>query len=114
IRTAIPKAIFLLAPINLFYVLLNWYIAFFLSLPFWIFGLIILFGLDVWESWFMIVINQFLNFGANIFLILIVVAMMHRAATMEDDLGPPDDFGNDQIEAPVQKPPPDLQKRSRR
>jgi hypothetical protein len=104
-KTAIPKAIFLLGPINLFYVLFNWYLAFFLSLPFWIFGLILLFGLDVWESWFMIVINQFLNFGANILLILIVVSMMHRAATMEDDMAPPDDFGNGQIEAPAQKEP---------
>jgi hypothetical protein len=53
----------------------------------------------------MIVINQFLNFGANILLILIVVSMMHRAATMEDDMAPPDDFGNGQIEAPAQKEP---------
>jgi hypothetical protein len=109
-KTAIPKAIFMLAPINLFYVLLNWYIASFLSLPFWIFGLILLFGLDVWESWFMIVINWFLNIGANILLILIIVSMMHGMASKEDEGAFPDNFGNGQFEAPVQKPPSKMRK----
>jgi hypothetical protein len=103
-KTAIPKAMFMLAPINLFYVLFNWYIASFMSLPFWIFGLILLFGLDVWESWFMIVVNWFLNIGANILLLLIVVSMIHGVATKEVKEAP-DDFDNGQFDVPAQKAP---------
>jgi hypothetical protein len=84
IRTAIPKAIFLLAPINLCLVLFSFYIGSFMSLPFWIFGLILLFDLDVWESWFMIVINWFLNSGLVFLLGFIIVAMMHGAWIEKD------------------------------
>jgi hypothetical protein len=114
VRTAIPKAFFLLAPINAFYAFFQWYIGFFAAAPFWIFGLMFLFELDVWESWFIIVINWFLNVGANLLIGLMVLAMLFHAVTLDKEPPPADDFGNGQIEAPAEKPPPDIQKRPRR
>lgn len=101
IRTAVPKAFFLLAPINLFLVLFGFYIGFFMGLPFWIFGLIFLFELDVWESWFMIIINCFLNVGAVILSILIIVAMWH-GASMEREKDSPDKLDDEPIGAAIQ------------
>jgi hypothetical protein len=115
VRTAIPKAIFLLAPINAFYALFQWYIGFFAAAPFWIFGLMFLFELDIWESWFMVVINWFLNVGANVLTVLIVIAMLH-GAEMERDKASPDKLDDDQIGAAfqIQKDPPKGNQRLRR
>jgi len=62
----------------------------------------------------MIFINWFLNIGANILLILIVISMMHGMASKEDEGAFPDDFGNGQFEAPVQKPPSKMRKELKR
>ena len=115
VRTAIPKAIFLLAPINAFYALFQWYIGFFAAAPFWIFGLMFLFELDIWESWFMVVINWFLNVGANVLTVLIVIAMLH-GAQMERDKSSPDPLDDDPIGAAfqMQKDPPKGNQRLRR
>jgi hypothetical protein len=113
--TAIPKALFLLAPINFIYALLPGFFAFALSLPFWIGGLILLFGLDLWEAKFLIVINWFLNKGAGILIFLIVISMMHGIEKAKEK-DSPDDVGDDdgQIVAPIQKAPPNLKMRLRR
>ena len=115
VRTAIPKAFFLLAPINAFYAMFQWYIGFFMAAPIWIFGLIFLFELDVWESWFMVVINWFLNVGANVLTVLIVVAMIH-GAKMDKDKESIEKLDDDPINAAfeMQKAPPKENQRLRR
>jgi hypothetical protein len=115
IRTAIPKAFFLLAPINAFYALFQWYIGFFAAAPFWIFGLMLLFELDIWESWFMVVINWFLNVGANVLTVLIVIAMLH-GAEMEREKADSNPLDDDPVGAAfqMQKAPPKENQRMRR
>jgi hypothetical protein len=82
--TAIAKSFFLLAPINFLYLLpleglgfLRW----FLVLPIWTFGLMALFGLDLWEARFLISINWLLNLGGIFVLFMAVTSFMeHRRA----------------------------------
>jgi hypothetical protein len=111
--TAIPKAIFLLAPINFIYAVVPiGMAAFFFALPFWIVGLILLYGLDVWEAKFIIVINWLLGKGAGMLILLIVVAMIHGATMDKDkDKNSPDSGDDDPMGAPFQKDPPKLRLR---
>jgi hypothetical protein len=113
IRTAIPKALFLLAPINFIGIICPWYVSMFFTPLFWIFGLIILFGLDLWETFFLMIINWFLSLGAKVLVFLIVVAMIH-GAQMDKEKSSPDDPGDDQMGAPFQKDPPKTKLRLRR
>ena len=73
------------------------------------------FELDIWESWFMVVINWFLNVGANVLTVLIVIAMLH-GAEMERDKASPDKLDDDPIGAAfqMQKDPPMGNQRLRR
>lgn len=112
-RTAIPKAFFLLAPINFISAAFPWFVSMFATLPFWIFGLILLFGLDVWETIFLMVVNWFLGTGAKILIGLIVLAMLFRAATMDMEEPPADDGGDEHIEAPIKNPPPNVRRLGR-
>ena len=105
--TAIPKALFLLAPINFIYVVLPGMVSFFVALPFWIAGLILLYGLDVWEAKFIIVINWLLGKGAGILIFLMVLALMY-GATMDKDKGSLDDSGDDPMAVPAQRDMPKM------
>jgi hypothetical protein len=105
---AIPKALFLLAPINFIYVVLPGMISFFVALPFWIAGLILLYGLDVWEAKFIIVINWLLGKGAGILILLMVGAFIYGQMNKDLDKGSPDDSGDDQMAVPAQRDMPKL------
>jgi hypothetical protein len=111
-RWAIPKGLFLLAPICLINVIFSWRLGLLLSIPFWIGGLMLLFGLDVWEAKFMILINVALATVAKILIFLIVIAMLH-GAEMEREKESPDDSGDDALVVP-QKDPPKTKLRLRR
>jgi hypothetical protein len=111
--TAIPKAIYLLIPINFIYVVFPGMVAFLFALPFWIAGLILLFGLDVWEAKFIIVINWLLGKGAGMLIFLIVIAMLH-GAQMDKEKDSSNDPGDDQMGAPFQKDPSKTKLRLRR
>jgi hypothetical protein len=88
--TAIPKSLFLLAPINLLYLLPLagiGFIRFFLVLPIWTIGLMTLFRLDLWEARFLIFINWLLNQGAFFVLFMMFTAMMQAGKLdLERDL----------------------------
>jgi len=116
LRTAIPKAFFLLAPINFLVIVCPWYVHMFFTPLFWIFGLIILFGLDLWETFFLMTINWILSYGAKVLVILMVVALIFGQISKDlgKDKASPDDPGDDQMAAPVQKDPPKLPSRLRR
>jgi hypothetical protein len=101
--TAIPKAFFLLAPMNLIGVVLNLYLGVFVNFSFLVFGLIVLFELDVWEAKFMIIIYMFLAIGAKLLIVLLVISMIH-GAQMEMDKNSPDDMDG-QFDVPAQKAP---------
>jgi predicted Zn finger-like uncharacterized protein len=113
VRTAIPKAFFLLAPINFIGIVFPWYVSLFFTPPFWIIGLIVLYGLDLWETFFLMTINWFLSLGAKVLVVLIVIAMLH-GAQMEKDKLAPDELEDQQIGAPFPKDPPKSNQRLRR
>jgi hypothetical protein len=69
--TAIPKAIFLLIIVNS--VSLIPFAGGFLTLPIWIIGLMGFFGLDIWETRMLIVINWLLNLLAKALLFFIIL-----------------------------------------
>jgi hypothetical protein len=68
-RTAIPKTLFLLLVINLMNVLLPWYIAMMPALAAFLFGFIVLFGLDLWEASFLSFVNGTLNQWIAIYIL---------------------------------------------
>ena len=105
---AIPKALFLLAPINFIYVVLPGMISFFVALPFWIAGLILLYGLDVWEAKFIIIINWLLGKGAGILIVLMVGAFIYGQMSKDLDKGSADDPTDDQTVVPAQRDMPKL------
>ncbi len=113
VRTAIPKAFFLLAPINFIGIVFPWYVSLFFTPPFWIIGLMVLYGLDLWETFFLMTINWFLSLGAKVLVVLIVIAMLH-GAQMEKDKLAPDELEDQQIGVPFQKDPPKSNQRLRR
>jgi hypothetical protein len=89
--TAIPKAFFLVAPINVLYLLPLegiGFIRFFLVLPIWVIGLMMLFGLDLWEARFLIFINWFLNQGAFFVLFMIFTSIVMHGGAKLDELEP--------------------------
>ncbi len=110
-RLAIPKALFLLAPVNLINVLLFGWVGFIFTLPVLVIGVILLFGLDPWEAKFVVIINWILTRGA-LFLTNLIAALIIRGPVNIDKVrNSPDDFGDEQMEAPMQKAPPNLKGR---
>jgi hypothetical protein len=115
VRTAIPKAFFLLAPINFIGIVFPWYVSLFFTPPFWIIGLMVLYGLDLWETFFLMTINWFLSLGAKVLVVLIVIAMLHGAQMEKENLAPDElELDDQQIGAPFQKDPPKSTQRLRR
>jgi hypothetical protein len=112
VKTAIPKALFLLAPVNFINVLLFGWAGFFLTLPVMVIGFIILFGLDLWEARFVVLINWILIRGA-LFLINLTAALIIRGPAMpQNDFK--HDFDDQRLQAPGQKAPRDPQQWLRR
>ncbi len=71
-RVVIPKAVGLLLLVNMIGMLpMGSYIA----APFWLFGLMFLFGLDLWETRILMVVNWALNFGAKIVVFAMIFAI---------------------------------------
>jgi hypothetical protein len=100
---AIPKAIFLLAPINLLCILtlkLSIFFGFFLLLPVWAFGLMWLYHLDFWEARFLIFINSLLNRGASFLLLLAITSMLQRDLPLDFDEGLPANARELMVETP--------------
>jgi hypothetical protein len=108
VHTAIPKAAALLLVINLINVLP---FGAFLAFPVWLVGLMRLFGLDLWESRFLVAINWILNALAKTFLLGVVLAVLthpkshrdladqprqpHGASAQEDDLDAIEEMGGE-------------------
>lgn len=75
VHTAIIKSVCLLVAVNIIGMLR---FGAFLVFPVWLFGLMYLFGLDLWECRFLIFINWFLNSAVKFFLLAMLVAfLMH-------------------------------------
>lgn len=88
VHIVVPKALVLLLVINLISLLpLGGYIA----LPFWLFGLMFLFKLDLWETRFLFGINWALNLVVRIFLVAAILSgAQHAGPDLDDeDDGPP-------------------------
>src|SRR5262249_55403702 len=67
VRVVIPKSMILILIINL--VLMEPYgIGRFLTAPIWLFGLMILFRIELWETRFLMLMNWLLNIGAKMLI----------------------------------------------
>lgn len=75
-RVVIPKAVGLLLLVNMIGLLP---MGSYLALPFWLFGLMFLFNLDLWETRILMVVNWALNFGARMLVFLIIFAIFTHA-----------------------------------
>lgn len=84
VHTAIPKAVGLLLLVNLVGLIPY---GGFLTILVWLFGLMWLFHLDLWESRLLFVINAFMNFWANMFVLGVIVAAAMRAGGGGDSDG---------------------------
>jgi hypothetical protein len=81
VHVVIPKALALLLVVNLVGLLpMGGYLA----LPFWLFGLMYLFSLDLWEARFLITINWGLNLVVRLFFVTAIVSAMQHG---KHDLG---------------------------
>jgi Leucine Rich repeat len=79
LHDVIIKSIALLFVINLIYLIP--FVGGMLAFPFWLFGSMILFRLDVWEARFFIFINWLLNLAVKYFLLgLVLTAIMQAKA----------------------------------
>jgi hypothetical protein len=105
-RWAIPKALYILAPVNFLYVMLPGFLGFLLGLPFWIGSLMLLFDLEVWEAKFIIVINWILGRVAMFLIVLITLSMLHGMEMRENEDLKSDGLGDDQMNQPVNNDPP--------
>ena len=104
LRTAIPKAMFLLIPVNFISVLMFGWVGFIITLPILLLGFIVLFGLDPWEARFVVLINWILTRVAVFVLRLILVVNIRGPATLPNNTQQ-DSADNDRLEAPLQQPP---------
>lgn len=84
VREVIPKAVGLLLLVNVIGLIPygGW-----VTFPIWLFGLMFLFHLDLWESRLLITINWLLNFWAGILVWMIVVAILVSADSAASSLG---------------------------
>ena len=82
LHDVIIKSIALLFVINLIYLIP--FVGGMLAFPFWLFGSMILFGLDVWEARFFIFINWLLNLAVKWFLLGLVVAALTHARARDE------------------------------
>ena len=84
-QVVIPKAVGLLLVINLISLIP---FGFFLALPIWLFGLMALFHLDLWEARFLISINWILNMLAKIFLLALILSIFSHTGADDRDIDP--------------------------
>lgn len=84
VQVVIPKAIGLLLFVNVIGLIPygGW-----VTFPIWLFGLMFLFHLDLWESRLLIAINWILNFWAGILVWMIVIAILVSASPTISDVG---------------------------
>jgi hypothetical protein len=82
VQTAIPKAIILLILVDS--VLLIPIYGMFLTFPVWIFGLIGLFRLDIWEARMMFLINWALNCVVRFFVLAFILSIIQHATSDKD------------------------------
>lgn len=81
VHIVIPKALILLLVVNLISLIpFGGYIA----LLFWLFGLMMLFKLDLWEARFLVAINWALNLGVRIFIIAAVLSAAQHGRIDKD------------------------------
>ena len=96
IQVVIPKAMGLLLVVNVVSMIpvAGWFVTF----PIWLFGLMILFRLDLWEARFLIAMNWILNSISKYIILGIVLAILFNVAGKElasDALGDGRNSAND-------------------
>jgi hypothetical protein len=110
LRVSIPKAILLIALINM--VSLVPIMGGYLALPVWVVGLMVLFRLDLWECRMLLFINWILNFALRYGLVMLVTAMVMGRMERGEGLGQPPGLWPGAQEQPgevnpLQPPPPE-------
>jgi hypothetical protein len=86
VHVVIPKAIGLLLLVNIVQIIIPslfgvpGYYTRLIALPVWLFGLMLLFHLDLWEARFLIFVNWFFNYVSTWLVVLIVIAAMSHMA----------------------------------